>query len=245
MTSGPVPHHQAAHDPATVRYRAVAVPQSVNGRTRDVQRVAEQVSDGRTQPCDDIRSVYLKLPEITRAALVMAQGALERTLYTASDGRDAAFLLGYHRPHTAQEKLCAFSGSERLRNGLVTYAALHAIRDVNALAVKTEPGICADQAMMTIDGQSWRPLGEQEHYRQTTEFTCGPVSLLNAMHRLHPQITANRVDELHVWREATIAVACEPYGLALSAAKTWRVAAYRRLENRAGAQSCRWRDGHD
>lgn len=220
MTSGPVPHHQAAHDPATVRYRAVAVPQSVSGRTRDVSYAAEHTArNGRTQLCDDIRSIYLKLPEITRAALVMAQGALERTLYTASDGHDTAFLLGYHRPHTAQEKLCAFSGSERLRNGLVTYAASHAIRDVNALTVKAEPGVWADQAMMTIDGQSWCPLGEHEHYRQTTEFTCGPVSLLNAMHRLHPQITANRVDELHIWREATIAVACEPYGLALSAAK--------------------------
>ncbi|MFC0126139.1 hypothetical protein, partial [Bifidobacterium apri] len=97
MTSGPVPHHHAAHDPATVRYRAVAVPQSVSGRTRDVPRAAEQVCDGHTQPRDNIRSIYLKLPEITRAALVMAQGALERTLYTASDGHDTAFLLGYHR----------------------------------------------------------------------------------------------------------------------------------------------------
>lgn len=213
---------QSAQNMREVLYRAIPVPQSVSGRAQDIPQKAEHpgaICAANPKACDDIRSIYLKLPEITRAALVRAQGALERTVYTAGDGRDTAFLLGFHRPHTAQEKLCAFSGDERLRNGLVEYAALHAIHDSHVVTVKTEPGVYAEQAMTTDDGQSWRPLGEYEHYRQTTEFTCGPVSLLNAMHRLHPQVTANRVDELHIWREATIAVACEPYGLALSAAK--------------------------
>jgi hypothetical protein len=228
MTPGPDPRQQATSDPSTasgdasVQYRAIAVPQSVSGRTQDIPREAEHMGSicaAGPKACDDIRSIYLKLPETTRAALVQAQGALERTVYTANDGHDTAFLLGFHRPHTAQEKLCAFSGCERLRNGLVEYAALHAIHDSHTITVKTEPGVYAEQAMTTYDGQSWRVLGEHDHYRQTTEFTCGPVSLLNAMHRLHPQMAANRVDELHIWREATIAVACEPYGLALSAAK--------------------------
>ncbi|KFJ05810.1 peptidase_C39-like family protein [Bifidobacterium thermophilum] len=213
---------QSAQNMREVLYRAIAVPQSVSGRTQDISREAEHMGTicaAGPKACDDIRSIYLKLPETTRAALVQAQGALERTVYTANDGHDTAFLLGFHRPHTAQEKLCAFSGCERLRNGLVEYAALHAIHDSHTITVKTEPGVYAKQAMTTYDGRSWRPLGEHEHYRQTTEFTCGPVSLLNAMHRLHPQVTANRVDELHIWREATIAVACEPYGLALSAMK--------------------------
>ena len=213
---------QSAQNMREVLYRAIAVPQSVSGRTQDIPREAEHMGTicaAGPKACDDIRSIYLKLPEVTRAALVQAQGALERTVYTASDGQDTAFLLGYHRPHTAQEKLCTFSGAERLREGLVEYAALHAIRGSHVITVKTEPGVYAEQAMTTDDGQSWHPLGEHEHYRQTTEFTCGPVSLLNAMHRLHPQVTANRVDELHIWREATIAMACEPYGLALSAMK--------------------------
>ena len=213
---------QSAQNMREVLYRAIAVPQSVSGRTQDIPREAEHMGTicaAGPKACDDIRSIYLKLPETTRAALVQAQGALERTVYMANDGHNTAFLLGYHRPHTAQEKLCAFSGCERLRNGLVEYAALHAIHDSHTITVKTEPGVYAEQAMTTDDGQSWHPLGEHEHYRQTTEFTCGPVSLLNAMHRLHPQVTANRVDELHIWREATIAMACEPYGLALSAMK--------------------------
>lgn len=213
---------QSAQNMREVLYRAIAVPQSVSGRTQDIPREAEHMGTicaAGPKACDDIRSIYLKLPETTRAALVQAQGALERTVYMANDGHNTAFLLGYHRPHTAQEKLCAFSGCERLRNGLVEYAALHAIHDSHTITVKTEPGVYAEQAMTTDDGQSWHPLGEHEHYRQTTEFTCGPVSLLNAMHRLHPQVTAKRVDELHIWREATIAMACEPYGLALSAMK--------------------------
>ena len=213
---------QSAQNMREVLYRAIAVPQSVSGRTQDIPREAEHMGTicaAGPKACDDIRSIYLKLPETTRAALVQAQGALERTVYMANDGHNTAFLLGYNRPHTAQEKLCAFSGCERLRNGLVEYAALHAIHDSHTITVKTEPGVYAEQAMTTDDGQSWHPLGEHEHYRQTTEFTCGPVSLLNAIHRLHPQVTANRVDELHIWREATIAMACEPYGLALSAMK--------------------------
>ena len=61
-------------------------------------------------------------------------------------------------------------------------------------------------------------------YRQTTEFTCGPASLLMAMHSLSGQ-PPERSDELQIWREATTIFmtsghgGCHPLGLALAACK--------------------------
>lgn len=62
-------------------------------------------------------------------------------------------------------------------------------------------------------------------YVQTTDFTCGPASLMMAMHALDPELTCNRSLELQLWREATTIFmtaghgGCGPHGLALAA---WR-----------------------
>ncbi len=61
-------------------------------------------------------------------------------------------------------------------------------------------------------------------YAQTTPFTCGPASLMMAMHSLDPDCcTMSRRTELQLWREATTIFmtaghgGCSPEGLALSA----------------------------
>ncbi|MFC6673718.1 peptidase C39 family protein [Marinobacterium aestuariivivens] len=60
-------------------------------------------------------------------------------------------------------------------------------------------------------------------YQQTTPFTCGPASLMMAMHRLDPRYPMTRRDELKIWRESTTIFmtaghgGCSPQGLALSA----------------------------
>jgi hypothetical protein len=41
------------------------------------------------------------------------------------------------------------------------------------------------------------------HYRQTTDFTCGPSSLLMAMRAFDPRAAFDRASELELWREAT------------------------------------------
>ena len=62
-------------------------------------------------------------------------------------------------------------------------------------------------------------------YAQTTEFTCGPASLIMAMKSLDPQFKKNRNEEIQIWREATTIFmtsghgGCGPHGLALSAHK--------------------------
>ncbi|MDF1781415.1 MAG: ribosomal protein S18-alanine N-acetyltransferase [Alcanivoracaceae bacterium] len=62
-------------------------------------------------------------------------------------------------------------------------------------------------------------------YRQTTEFTCGPASLLMSMQALDDSLTPDRSEELQIWREATTIFmtsghgGCHPVGLALAAEK--------------------------
>ncbi|MEI4551694.1 ribosomal protein S18-alanine N-acetyltransferase [Pseudoalteromonas spongiae] len=62
-------------------------------------------------------------------------------------------------------------------------------------------------------------------FRQTTEFTCGPASLIMAMSALAPKNKAWVEQELAIWREATTIFmtsghgGCHPFGLALAAHK--------------------------
>jgi hypothetical protein len=63
------------------------------------------------------------------------------------------------------------------------------------------------------------------HYGQTTDFTCGPSSLIMAMRAFKPSVKADRALELQLWREAnTIFMGpsgghggCGALGLALAA----------------------------
>jgi len=61
------------------------------------------------------------------------------------------------------------------------------------------------------------------YYQQTTDFTCGPASLMMALKTLQPEYQMQRSEELQIWREATTIFmtsghgGCSPYGLALSA----------------------------
>ncbi|WP_116473453.1 GNAT family N-acetyltransferase/peptidase C39 family protein [Zobellella maritima] len=73
---------------------------------------------------------------------------------------------------------------------------------------------------------SYHPLtGAKEvpYYRQTTEFTCGPASLMMAVSALNPDYQPEIDEELQLWREATTIFmtqghgGCGPHGLALAA----------------------------
>tara|TARA_R110002050_G_scaffold269917_2_gene412557 strand:- start:98083 stop:99210 length:1128 start_codon:yes stop_codon:yes gene_type:complete len=63
------------------------------------------------------------------------------------------------------------------------------------------------------------------HYSQSTDFTCGPASLMMVMKTLRPSFQLDRSLELQLWREATTIFmtsghgGCSPHGLALSAYK--------------------------
>jgi hypothetical protein len=60
-------------------------------------------------------------------------------------------------------------------------------------------------------------------YFQTTEFTCGPASLMTAMAALDPAYKPGRLEEMTIWREANLVfmgedpAGCGPFGLANAA----------------------------
>lgn len=66
-------------------------------------------------------------------------------------------------------------------------------------------------------------LARVPYYHQTLDFTCGPASLLMAMHSLDDTIPFNRSQEIQLWRESTTVFmtsghgGCGPHGLALAA----------------------------
>ncbi|MCF8058466.1 MAG: peptidase C39 family protein [Bacteriovoracaceae bacterium] len=61
------------------------------------------------------------------------------------------------------------------------------------------------------------------YYQQTTDFTCGPSSLMMGMKALNRKIVLSREHEIDLWREATTIFmtsghgGCGPHGLALAA----------------------------
>ncbi|MBN1377728.1 MAG: GNAT family N-acetyltransferase/peptidase C39 family protein [Gammaproteobacteria bacterium] len=60
-------------------------------------------------------------------------------------------------------------------------------------------------------------------FKQNTSFTCGPVSLMMAMHAINKNYQPSQHEELQIWREATTIFmmaghgGCHPFGLALAA----------------------------
>ncbi|MDD0854000.1 GNAT family N-acetyltransferase/peptidase C39 family protein [Halobacteriovorax sp. GB3] len=70
-----------------------------------------------------------------------------------------------------------------------------------------------------------RELRDVQYYPQTTEFTCGPSSLMMAMSTFDSTLKLSQRLELQLWREATTIFmlsghgGCGPRGLALAAAK--------------------------
>jgi ribosomal-protein-alanine acetyltransferase len=76
------------------------------------------------------------------------------------------------------------------------------------------------------------------HYRQTSEFTCGPAAMMMAMKGLRPEMALDEALEFQLWREATSVFmtsghgGCGPRGLALAA---WRRGFYAEVyTNRKG-----------
>lgn len=152
------------------------------------------------------------IPSVTYEAFCQANGSLLRTIYAAVDeagDSSIATVLGYHRPNTQQQKLTAFDGDITLKDGLLRFAQKHAFTT----------GVSAVKHDMSADTDENEHEDTRLHYRQSTDFTCGPVAVLDAMRIRGLIAETTRKLELEIWREATIALACDPYGLALAADK--------------------------
>lgn len=83
--------------------------------------------------------------------------------------------------------------------------------------------ICLEKKIQLVDKSSKRV--RVPFYQQTTDFTCGPSSLMMAMKALDSKRKNDRKEEIQLWREATTIFmtsghgGCGPHGLALAAYK--------------------------
>lgn len=84
-----------------------------------------------------------------------------------------------------------------------------------------EDALRYQKRILQFDPSHWqRPV---PWYRQTTEFTCGPASLMMSMQALDNTQKIDRSEEMQIWREATTIFmtsghgGCHPLGLALAA----------------------------
>ena len=187
----------------------------------------------------------IQLPADLVSALDQARGALIRTVYLVTDDNRTAFGLGFHRAHTAQEKLTRLSGDPDLIGRLLDQARRHAQRagavvvkaeldphDTDAITAAIEHGFVrlrppnqpgpvpagwdATPAGVIHPGQHL-PAQELSYYRQTTDITCGSVALLTALHGLGLHPSPTRSDELQAWRASTLIPDADAHGLALVA----------------------------
>ncbi len=185
------------------------------------------------------------LPGPLAPALDRARGALVRTVYRLHRDDSELVALGYHRPGTAQEKLTALSGDPALLADLTERVAVQvagvgavslklelpagaktwhrAAGDAGFVPLRTPVAATAPGATDAVPAGFVRRLGgwsaaELPYYRQSTEFTCGPVAALTAANALGSTELLDRAAELQFWRESTSAPGCDGYGLAAALA---------------------------
>ena len=152
-----------------------------------------------------------RLYSIAVAREARAQG-VGRLLVAAAEaavwGADRAYLrLEIRRDNLASQSLFESAGYRRF-GVLSDYYEDHmeALRYEKTLAPDLKPA-----------------LQRVPFYEQTLDFTCGPSSLMMAMHALRPELVLDRKLELRIWREATTVYmtsghgGCGPLGLALAA----------------------------
>jgi hypothetical protein len=188
----------------------------------------------------------IQLTQAQAAALERAQGALVRSVYQFSSHHRQVTALGYHRRGTAQEKLTALSGSPTLFEQFADRVAAELSAD-GAISLKLELPADAPEWAQAATAAGFEPLAaplspaplphdpttiplgfirrlggwtalELAYFRQTTEFTCGPVAALTATAALGLTPALDRASELQFWREATSAPGCDGYGLAAALA---------------------------
>ena len=96
-------------------------------------------------------------------------------------------------------------------------------RNIGRIAGYYEDGSDAYRMEKRMHFQAIDETVARPFYEQTTDFTCGPASLMMAVKTMKPDYDMSRREELRIWREATAIFmaaghgGCSPYGLALSA----------------------------
>jgi ribosomal protein S18 acetylase RimI-like enzyme len=148
-------------------------------------------------------------------------------LLPAAQGKGYAKQLLHFAQTKASDKYCAYMRlevnieNEPARNLYEQYG----YRVIGRIRAYYEDGSDALRMEKRIHSKASQMSKPKPYYQQTTDFTCGPSSLMMAIKTLKPDYAMTRHEELQIWREATTIYmtsgygGCSPYGLALSA---WR-----------------------
>lgn len=223
-----------------------------------VTRISSRAGDG-TDPVR-LATVMAELRPAVRDAFSRRRGPYtpELFLVRGEQGELVAAAVTQGRPHTAartivetwgrageddeREAVLAVLGDARARPGVAAVrwswpsertdtAAMAAAAGFEPLPapLASVPSTLGqlDGATLWLDGAGPTPM---PYYGQTTDFTCGAVSLMMAIEHRDPglvgtgpaRLEENRVVELGIWRQATNMPACEPVGLGVAAAEIER-----------------------
>ncbi len=144
----------------------------------------------------------------------LARGlGLGRTLLVALEQAAAKQRRLFMRLEVASDNMQAIKLYQSL--GYTTFGCYHDYYQDHRDALRMQKRIRhIDQRMLQRD-TPW--------YQQTTDFTCGPASLMMAMGSLNNQYVLTRREELSIWRQATTIYmtsghgGCHPVGLAIAA----------------------------
>jgi ribosomal-protein-alanine acetyltransferase len=148
-------------------------------------------------------------------------------VHPQQQGKGFAKLLLESAENEAEERQCVYL---RLEVKVTNQAALklyeqRGYKHLNRIPQYYEDGEDAFRMEKRLVAKALKTMPPKPYYEQTTDFTCGPSSLMMALKTLKPDYEMSRPEELQIWREATTIFmtsghgGCSPHGLALSA---WR-----------------------
>jgi ribosomal protein S18 acetylase RimI-like enzyme len=141
------------------------------------------------------------------------------------------------RGHGLAQQLCRVAEQEASKRGCIFMRLEVRVDNTEAMALYEklgyrrigrieeyyEDGLDAWQYEKNILASEQHTSVQAAYYTQTTDFTCGPACLMMGMRKQDTDWHMDRLQELHIWREATTIFmtaghgGCAPFGLALSA----------------------------
>ncbi|TMP25573.1 ribosomal-protein-alanine acetyltransferase [Pseudoalteromonas rubra] len=134
-------------------------------------------------------------------------------LMTELESQAAQFGWFYMRLEVAKRNTAAIALYKKL--GYRVFGEYHNYYEDHDDALRMQKCIRKRAEQATLQVAPW--------YQQTTEFTCGPASLMMAMASIDASCMGDQSLELEIWREATTIFmtsghgGCHPFGLALAA----------------------------
>lgn len=148
-------------------------------------------------------------------------------LVPESRGKGYAAMFLKHSEQQAADRHCVYMRLEvdKQNHAAIKLYQSFGYKTIGELQAYYEDGGDAFKMEKRIISSAKRKHTPKPYYQQTTEFTCGPASLMMAMQTLDANYEMTRHEELQIWREATTIFmtsghgGCSPHGLALSA---WR-----------------------